>query len=546
MASLTIYRPRSWDDVYNDRMVVDGPAPVLLEQAPQWLIDLHRRMLEAEADLRILASEATVSTQEGSTEIQRLKRSYSQLAEGVQDAYDILKRQGDLEKEWTGEQFVALARASNDFGAQVWSTISGLRTDLAERTEALDTGRLRLESALSLVQQAQARAISMQTSWNHTCEEWAEGTSRQSQILQQRLDAVAKEQSAMATKQKKADRAKKLEQKRLIAHILETVRERTRRGQATDTQTVIESLRDADQTPASENAVDIPLPSSSVWSSPAISEIGGGGNGGLPPTGANANGGGSEPSSSSSSEDDSDEDAAKWAKKQLRRARKKLRKNEVTDLFLARLLSQQTVQDTAPAHHKEPPIEKPQRFSGEDLTKFRGWWQAVKEFLHTKRSRFRDDKDRIYWLGSMLTGRAQTWHQARHMRLSSALLEDNWRSYAAALEEHFTDKREVERDLRRMKELVYKGSVDDYLMQIEELNGRVQAHGVIFRDLIKAAMPAEILKMVYSRHGKIPSDDLEFVSSLREAGAVTEEMKKDEHIRSGKKDQDKGGHQEKN
>jgi hypothetical protein len=96
-----------------------------------------------------------------------------------------------------------------------------------------------------------------------------------------------------------------------------------------------------------------------------------------------------------------------------------------------------------------------------------------------------------------------------------------------------------------MKELTYKGSVDDYLMQIEELNGRVLAHGVIFRDLIKAAMPAEILKMVYSRHGKIPNDDLEFVSSLREAGAVTEEMKKDEHIRSGKKDQEKGGHQEK-
>jgi hypothetical protein len=58
-------------------------------------------------------------------------------------------------------------------------------------------------------------------------------------------------------------------------------------------------------------------------------------------------------------------------------------------------------------------------------------------------------------------------------------------------------------------------------------------------------MPAEILKMVYSRHGKIPNDDLEFVSSLREAGAVTEEMKKDEHLRSGRKDQEKGGPQEK-
>jgi hypothetical protein len=129
------------------------------------------------------------------------------------------------------------------------------------------------------------------------------------------------------------------------------------------------------------------------------------------------------------------------------------------------------------------------------------------------------------------------------MRLSSALLEDNWRSYAAALEEQFTDKREIERDLRRMKELVYKGNVDDYLMQIEELNGRVQARGVIFRDLIKAAMPAEILRMVYSRHGKIPNDDLEFVTTLREAGAVTEEMKKDEHLRSGRKDQEKTGPQ---
>src|SRR5690606_16756919 len=126
--------------------------------------------------------------------------------------------------------------ASNEFGGQVWSTISGLRTDLAEKTEALDTGRLRLESAISLVQQAQQRAISIQANWNRTCEEWAQGTTEQSQLLQRRLDSVAKEQAALATKQKKAARAKRLEHERLIARILKTVKERTRRGQATDTQ----------------------------------------------------------------------------------------------------------------------------------------------------------------------------------------------------------------------------------------------------------------------------------------------------------------------
>jgi hypothetical protein len=540
--ALTIYRPHSWDDVYNDRMALDGPAPVVIDQAPQWLIDLHRRMQEAEADLRVLATETTVSTREDSAEIQRLKLSYSQLAEGVQNAYDILKRQGDLEKEWTGERFIALARASNEFGGQVWATISGLRTDLTQRTEALDTGRLRLESALSLVQQAQDRAINMQVEWNRNCETWAQGSSRQSQLLQERLNAVAKEQAALATKQKKAERAKRNERERLVAHILKTVNERASRGQTTDARTVIDSLDGGPDTMEMVDARNVPLPSSSKWSSPAPSITGG--NGGRPPTAPGPPDDDSGSSSSSASEGSEDDDASRWAKSQLRKARKKLRRSKATDLFLARLLNQQTV-STPTQSRKEPPIEKPQRFSGEDLTKFRGWWQAVKEYLHTKRDRFQDDKDRIFWLGSMLTGRAQTWHQARHMRLSSALLDDNWRSYQAALEEHFTDKREIERDLRRMKELVYKGNVDDYLLQIEELNGRVQAHGVIFRDLIKAAMPAEILKMVYSRHGKIPNDDLEFVSSLREAGAVTEEMKKDEHLRYSRKDQEKGGHQEK-
>jgi hypothetical protein len=152
--ALTISRPSSWDDAFNDSMAVDIPTAVVVNQAPPWLVELYERMQEAESDLRVLGKTMKHQATEDHPELVALRTSYNTLASGVQSAYDILKRQGDLERELTGQQLVQVAKACNDFGSNVWATISTLSTTIAEKQDALATGKQRLETAVILVQQA--------------------------------------------------------------------------------------------------------------------------------------------------------------------------------------------------------------------------------------------------------------------------------------------------------------------------------------------------------------------------------------------------------
>jgi hypothetical protein len=113
-------------------------------------------------------------------------------------------------------------------------------------------------------------------------------------------------------------------------------------------------------------------------------------------------------------------------------------------------------------------------------------------------------------------------------------IKDNWQAYTSALKQRFIDEHETEKDERAMRALKYEGDMDDYVTQMEELNGRVGAHGATFRAIVRSALPEEVTKMIYSRAGGIPRDDEEFLAAVREAGRVVEEMRRDRALSKGK------------
>lgn len=122
-----------------------------------------------------------------------------------------------------------------------------------------------------------------------------------------------------------------------------------------------------------------------------------------------------------------------------------------------------------PIHLKQPPS-----YDGEDRAKFKPWWQKVEAYIETYEESFNSDARRINWVGSLLTVKAQTWHQQRVKQVKGLGLTDRWNQYVQALRERFTDPSERFRNTTKMRNLKYKGDISQYLSELLDLNDVVQ------------------------------------------------------------------------
>jgi hypothetical protein len=95
------------------------------------------------------------------------------------------------------------------------------------------------------------------------------------------------------------------------------------------------------------------------------------------------------------------------------------------------------------------------------------------------------------------------------------------------------DRREVQKDERRIRELQYEGDINDYITKLEDLNIRVGVSGPIFRAVIWDAMTPDIKKMVYQAAKGIPQDDDAMIKAVKEAAYIVENI--DEEIKGPKK-----------
>jgi hypothetical protein len=95
------------------------------------------------------------------------------------------------------------------------------------------------------------------------------------------------------------------------------------------------------------------------------------------------------------------------------------------------------------------------------------------------------------------------------------------------------DRREVQKDERRIRELQYEGDIDDYITKLEDLNMHVGASGPMFRAVIWDTMTPDIKKMVYQAAKGIPRDDDAMIEAVKEAAYIVENI--DEEIKGPKK-----------
>jgi mannose-6-phosphate isomerase class I len=67
------------------------------------------------------------------TDISQMKALYQEMAETMQNAYDVVIRCGDIDREMNHAAILRLVQASNEFGTQVWQTMGDLATDIQQK-----------------------------------------------------------------------------------------------------------------------------------------------------------------------------------------------------------------------------------------------------------------------------------------------------------------------------------------------------------------------------------------------------------------------------
>jgi len=73
-------------------------------------------------------------------------------------------------------------------------------------------------------------------------------------------------------------------------------------------------------------------------------------------------------------------------------------------------------------------MKNPETFDGKGSTSFNQWWEAVTMFLGFYPET--NDRQKIAWLGTLLTDTAKAWHLNRYRDLGDA---DTWVNYVAAI-----------------------------------------------------------------------------------------------------------------
>ena len=97
--------------------------------------------------------------------------------------------------------------------------------------------------------------------------------------------------------------------------------------------------------------------------------------------------------------------------------------------------------------------------------------------------------------------KAWTWYETRKNTMKAQHLQDNRRAFSSSLVELFTDKMERRKDWQNIRNLEYKGDIQTYLAELEQINCRIGATGEPLHEIIMAAITPEIHRGISDTSG---------------------------------------------
>jgi len=165
-------------------------------------------------------------------------------------------------------------------------------------------------------------------------------------------------------------------------------------------------------------------------------------------------------------------------------------------------------------------MKTPEAFDGKSSTAFNQWWEAVTMYLGFYPET--DGRQKIAWVGTLLTDSALVWHLYRFRELGE---NDTWANYSGAIRAEYRNEREAADAQLKLGQLKYQGSIRAYLVEFRALNNFARATGEALRGKVDLAMPDAILDMRFAHYLEDFADDEGFLQATHQAGLQVEKKK---------------------
>jgi len=165
-------------------------------------------------------------------------------------------------------------------------------------------------------------------------------------------------------------------------------------------------------------------------------------------------------------------------------------------------------------------MENPEKFDGKSSSTFNQWWESVTMYLEFYPETV--DRQKITWVGTLLTDSALVWHFHRYRELQD---NDTWANYTAAIRAEYRNEREAADAQLKLGQLRYQGSIRTYPTEFRALNNFARATGKALREKIDLAMPDAVLDMRFAHYLLDFVDDEGFLQATYQAGLQVEKKK---------------------
>ena len=509
---LRLEAPRGLLQITND----EEPSAEALEIANplEWMRALANHQQQAEQDLRQLVEACGNTVDRTDRRIRRIEAAYGRLAQEAQYVYERIEAKEQIAEEWVRNELMVAANAYQAFTRQVWEAI-------IERSQSVEAQRMheatqvtRMHDAIAFLTEANVARNENLLQFQGNVEKWAANHQQKVETLERQRDE---------------DRARVAGLEQQLAKAQD---ELVRVATAIPLPTT-----PAEQTPASPVMTRLTLGSPLIGQTPrrrrppALAASQGGGRGGSPPRPPRRMAPAPPSPSPLPSESDGD-----LYERNLPAGRPPPNAGEPTPAQLATMLTPEEIARLvgagiaaaqAPARPAEAQIrtsrlkmENPDKFDGKPTTSFNQWWEAVTMFLGFYPETV--DRQKIAWIGTLLTDTAKAWHLNRYRVLGEA---DTWVNYAAAIRAEYRNEREAADAQLKLGQLRYQGSIRSYMTEFQALNNFARATGEGLREKVDMAMPDSILDMRFNQNEVEPIDDEGFLQATYRAGIQVEKKK---------------------
>ena len=518
-----------------------------------WIRTLVRQQRQAEADFQQLTKMCGNAVDHTDSRIQEIERAYQDLYDGTRYVYDRMSANENVAEGWIRSELATAANAYQTFTQQVWTAIIE-RTDEATQQQLCQATQLaRVSDALAFQKEADIARNKHLAAFQGNVEIWATEHQKRVEYLEEELrkaqDAIKKVAAAVP-----APRTPVPAWRSPIRPTSTSGPGGSSQPPQIPTRPVLGSPL---QQPIMAPQATRPIPRNPfLWSPPApIRRIrppalaasppplrgpltGGAGGGGGPP--------GGPPSGPSTPPQPPSPTPSLPSPPQLNPA------NTITQQDLIRLVAEgvaRAQQATEPragrVNTARLKMTNPEHFDGKTTTAFNQWWESVTMFLGFYPDT--TDRQRIAWMGTLMTGTALAWHLQRYRDLQD---NDTWVNYSAAIRAEYHNEREGADAQVKLGQLRYQGCIRTYMTEFKALNYFAQATGEGLREKVDLAMNDAILDMRFNQNPEDLVDDDQFLQATYRAGIQVEKKKAlkgaREAVRNGqqpKDDKKKDGHQ---